>query len=419
MTRRVHAVVHDPDGPWIRRWLPTLVGWLFVVVGVVLVRATHLFGFLATAGAAFVFGGPVLLGRQPPAEGEIGLFPGGIELPRRRILTHEVTGASAAARAGGGYTLALALGKRASPVQIEVETLDDVKAIRDALGIGHGGCGEVTFWTEPAPLDEALAILGGLVGFGFAVTSFARLFLGASSSLSTLLMALSFLGVILYGFLWLGRRGSVVPSVKITAGGLVVTTALRKTITLPYAAIVNLLGSRELLVLGGPKPDQMLSVKTPKVTRTRHGLTLAEGELLRAQIASAIARTRGEGPARVDATERVALLERRGEPPRAWLARVEAAASTTATSGYRGGLLSEEDLWSVAEDHDADADARAAAMRVLTRVAPAEARPRVEAIVASVHDEAEKKRIRIALEPDVETAAAELEALERDAQKAR
>ena len=64
------------------------------------------------------------------------------------------------------------------------------------------------------------------------------------------------------------------------------------------------------------------------------------------------------------------------------------------------------------ENPDAPARVRAAAARVLARVAPEEARTRVADVLACDRDAHACACIRIALEEDVETAARELEELE-------
>jgi hypothetical protein len=69
-------------------------------------------------------------------------------------------------------------------------------------------------------------------------------------------------------------------------------------------------------------------------------------------------------------------------------------------------------LWSTVEDPEAATDLRAAAARVLTRVDPT-VRKRIDVAIAATHDARDEKRIRLALEDDVEYAASKLEALER------
>jgi Protein of unknown function (DUF1343) len=95
-----------------------------------------------------------------------------------------------------------------------------------------------------------------------------------------------------------------------------------------------------------------------------------------------------------------------------------AAGALVPGAGYRGGALQERDLWAIAEDHDVDTDARAAALRMLTRPLAVHsgrttnARAKADAILASVHDDGERRRMRVALAPDLEEAAREIDLLD-------
>ena len=82
-------------------------------------------------------------------------------------------------------------------------------------------------------------------------------------------------------------------------------------------------------------------------------------------------------------------------------------------SGYRGNALSVVDLWAALEDDDAHAHVRAAAARVLCLTAHDGVRARVDSTLGRVRDDSAAKRIRVAMEPDLEVASRELEALEQ------
>jgi hypothetical protein len=110
----------------------------------------------------------------------------------------------------------------------------------------------------------------------------------------------------------------------------------------------------------------------------------------------------------------VTLLAPRGEGTRAWLERIDAAATSLAERGaYRRADLSPHDLWTALEDPDAPAPLRAAAARVLARIVPDEARTRIGLVLAGERDADARARIRVALEEDVDVAARELDLLER------
>jgi hypothetical protein len=110
---------------------------------------------------------------------------------------------------------------------------------------------------------------------------------------------------------------------------------------------------------------------------------------------------------------RIADLGKGQERARSWLDRLDATAQMMSQSpGYRGAGFEEADLWATLADHDAPPDVRAAAARVLARVAPAEAEKKIEEVLAAVREEPTRRRIRIAIDADVELASRELEELE-------
>jgi hypothetical protein len=109
----------------------------------------------------------------------------------------------------------------------------------------------------------------------------------------------------------------------------------------------------------------------------------------------------------------VDVLKRNGEAARSWLARLDVAAQTVGNAGYRGGQIEEQDLWTILEDPDAEVEMRAAAARVLKDRSP-DARVRVDTIVGAVRQDSAQKRIRIALEDDIEAAGRHMEELEQE-----
>jgi hypothetical protein len=80
--------------------------------------------------------------------------------------------------------------------------------------------------------------------------------------------------------------------------------------------------------------------------------------------------------------------------------------------GYRQTGVDERDLWTAMESPDAPPSLRAAAARILARVAPAEAGDRISRVLAMEHDRDTKQHIRVALEEDVDVAARELDRLD-------
>jgi len=80
-----------------------------------------------------------------------------------------------------------------------------------------------------------------------------------------------------------------------------------------------------------------------------------------------------------------------------------------ARSAYRGTAIDEAALWTVVHDNDAGVEARA---RVLATSPDPAVRVRVASVVEELPTEAVRMWIGIAMKPDAEEAAAELEALD-------
>ena len=109
----------------------------------------------------------------------------------------------------------------------------------------------------------------------------------------------------------------------------------------------------------------------------------------------------------------LAILSPRDEGKRAWLERIDVTAAAMAQGeGYRRAGVEPRDLWAALESPDAPATLRAAAARILARIAPEEAGDRIARALAMEHDRDTRTRIRVALEEDVDGAARELELLD-------
>ena len=126
----------------------------------------------------------------------------------------------------------------------------------------------------------------------------------------------------------------------------------------------------------------------------------------RAKSASAARAESAEGPSPT------ALRRAPGMSALEWLTRLDAMAALQKTpDGYRRGGVDEDELWRTLADDGADLDARAAAARVLTRGAADDVRVRVDAVVNELPEHA-RVRVASALAPELEEAAAAVEAAE-------
>lgn len=109
-------------------------------------------------------------------------------------------------------------------------------------------------------------------------------------------------------------------------------------------------------------------------------------------------------PSPAPATARVQVLEPAGEPPRAWLERIDALGR--GDGGYRGDAPAPEELLAILEDASAPDAARLASARILAlRHGKHEGELR-----ARIADEALAPRLRVVLAADPAEAAAEIEA---------
>jgi hypothetical protein len=136
-----------------------------------------------------------------------------------------------------------------------------------------------------------------------------------------------------------------------------------------------------------------------------------ERRLLLAQIRAGIARAHGRGPSKAEPHTRVDMLARNGDEARKWLARIDAIATDLGNATYRGRGIDPHDLWLTLEDPEAPTDLRAAAARVLVRIAPDE-KVRIHSLIAAMRTSDDERRLRVAMEPDLEEAATALERLE-------
>jgi hypothetical protein len=395
----------DPLGP---RWLFTL-GPTLAIVLIALPPVAPLPGMDASLRiAASLFGVALLFARQlvrfrPRArDASVCVEAGAIEIRDAGILNQRVRSseviAASTARKGAGATLAIVRrGVSERPLLLDFANDSDLEAVRRALGLGHLGFGQVA-WPTPArgtPLRGS-----GVLAFAWLMIALAA---AGDAPVLSLALALVILPATVIAVLVSCLSDPRSPRVALTPEGVVTDFVVSGT--LPYGNVVG----------AGVRADGVvLATHAGSVEIPMHKSMAEEREHLAAQVLSAAARARGEGPAPPPLPASLARLAPRGESEREWLARVDAAAANIgAADAYRGADLNPKDLWSALENPDAPTRVRAAAARVLARVAPEEARTRVGQVVASDRNAYTRACIRVALEDDIETAAQELEELAR------
>ncbi|MDB4998810.1 MAG: hypothetical protein JWM74_6242 [Myxococcaceae bacterium] len=414
---RLTTVIHDTAGPVWSRWPYTLLGATCLAIWASMPSGHG--GFFGSFGLALLMLSPLVTGRRAKRKATIELQPGAIVVRdasflNQTIETRAVTGASAAAREGGGITLALARGKSKNPVLLELADEAELKAVRDALGIRHQGFGELRWQTSPRAVDVHDAGARLVTGLALLFSS-AAYFIPTHPLLSAVVLALSVLLVpltILVVVLNLAKLGVTSETLTLTPNGVSIQRA-KRTVGVPYGEVQRVIVNENAFAIARPLPAMAEVVPSKPVAFLPRGLSADERTHLLSQIYSAMSRAHGQGAQHIDPTERVETLRRTNESTRQWLTRIDVAAGTIVPgAGYRGGVIEEHELWAIAEDHDVATDARAAALRMLTRIAPTNVRVKTDAILASVHDDTDRKRMRVALEPDLEEAAREIDLLD-------
>src|SRR5581483_385564 len=111
-------------------------------------------------------------------------------------------------------------------------------------------------------------------------------------------------------------------------------------------------------------------------------------------------------------TRSIEVVRRGNESARAWLARIDAMGVAPAGDGYRANALDVGVLWRVFEDPEEDAELRAAAARLLSRVATDDVKVRVAPTLSTVRDDTVRKWIEAALDSDLDHASELLEELD-------
>lgn len=403
------ARVCDPLGP---RWLRS-VGPALAIALIAVPPLAPVPGFdgtlrvaLALAGVALLFARRLLRVRPRTRDASVRSDAGAIEireagLLNQRIRALDVVAASTArAVAGKGHGAVLALVRRESrerPVLLDFSNDADLDKVRRALGLGHLAFGEIAWPAE----EQRIPVQGSLVlALAWLVIAGAA---AADAPLIGFELALVVLPATVVAVLVSCLSDQRRPTVALTDAGVVTNCALSGV--LRYDQVIDARAD----ALG-----VVLATETATVTIPMAKSLPEEREHLVAQVLSAAARARGEGPAPPTLPASLARLAPNGETQRAWLARVDAAAASLgAASAYRTADLNREDLWNALENPDAPTRLRAAAARVLARIAPDEARTRVGRVVAADRSSYARACIRIALEDDIEIAARELEDLVR------
>jgi hypothetical protein len=401
------ARICDPAGPaWWRT--VTSVGLLpLAVLGVALPGSSTARAVTMLVGIAWLVVGRLVVPRLRPRAASLDVAEGvlrvkGAGVLSQRIAAADVRAASTAVLPGGACSLALVRHEEGDPpLWLELGNREDLDQVRRALGIGHGGFGVLRWPPERGGFHNRPSVADAVASAGWLA-----------------IVGAAWVGTPVFA-LWLA-----IPAIVLTLGSLVWAATPRpgreRVVLSPQGIHVVIGAHRALLpwdtVVDAKVEGTSLSIATidrAEVVPMRSALPV-EREHLAAQIRSAVARSRGEGPLPPELPAALAVLSRRDEGRRAWLERLDATAASLAQGdGYRHAGIAANDLWATLESPDAPATLRAGAARILARVAPDEAGARIAKALATEHDAETRQCIRVALEEDVEVAAAELDRVER------
>lgn len=404
----------DPQGSMIWRAVPFL--------GPIATFSFAVFGLEGTpcwTTAFLSLGALNLLGvlsfrQRKPRAAEVELHAGYIQIKRagtrnQRIRARDIVGATTT-RTRDGVLLTFQHASRDQPITLCVADDNEANQIRHALGIGHSGFGTVAWRSVPNASTKTMVggsavaaacflacVLFGVVGIGGGA--------GLFGTFAFLAMIIAFLS-------WLGRGTE--PGVVMTHEGLRLRT-VHGWFAVPYELVHQVTDHGRGLSFTVPPPYGSVGVECGGPVFG--GLSPEDREVVIRQIEAAGQRARGLGPQKNDASARVDVLRRNGASPRDWLMRLDMQGqmlTSASGAGYRGNTLDAEDLWTILEDPEAEPELRTAAARVLKHSQHADARPRIEAAVAAIRDEGTNKRLRIAVQDDIEAASQELAILEAE-----
>jgi hypothetical protein len=338
--------------------------------------------------------GPRILSLFERGSIELTIEPGRIGIGRVRTLRARDVGGASTARTDHGVAITIRT-KWGEPTSLVVRGENVANEILTALGIGHSGSGNLQWLLVSRAYSVGVFVADAALCIAFAL------------ALAILPDDHAALGFFLLGFFPMLAAFAVRSQWKSSAftfvfdpWGLWVRGAL-----VPWSDIDEAHLQPEGIVLVRRNGTELVAVIPPGSMKAE------EKSVILDQIRGAVARARGLGRPKAEPHTRIDILARNGDDARKWLARIDAIATDLGNATYRGRGIDPNDLWLTLEDPDAPADLRAAAARVLVRVAP-DKKVRIDSLIAATRTNDDEQQLRIAMEPDVEEAVTKLERLE-------
>ncbi len=417
----MRAFVHDPLAPrWVRKKLSVGLFLTWLVSTAALAFGSHhlilaVLGVLGWGCSAIgILITPLFERRASLRETTLAIRPGSVDIqegPYRgfELTPRDVVGASTASF-GNEVSLALGLRSGMPPIVLTLASEAEADQVRRALGVGPEGHGTLRWRTALGPVGSTwrvlriawrMALFLTIPLAALAPDALAGGLFTATLVTAVVSFALRVIGPVGAPWIELGARG-----VQFKAPGMLMPESI------PYETIQSARAEPGAIVLETARGPVVIPARP--AGRFPYGLDDLEKEHIASQIEAAAVRARQPSPLH-EAQQRLAVLRRGRERASAWLSRIDAMARAP-DGNYRGAPLPEEDaLWAVLETPEADPELRLAVARLLLARGGEPVRVRVEEVLAACREPGEEKRIRVALEPDVEEAARELEAMQERA----
>ncbi len=406
MTRtrlQTHATVFDSAPPH----YPVLaLGAGAVIAGTVL-------GLLGMPGASLLFLASLVTllaydvrPRRGPRRGSIECHPSSVRIEGVGTLkARDIVGATTA-RHDGSVSLVLARKRRAgAPIILDLPDDAALASVSKSLGLGHHGFGEVSAVLKASPAD-VYGLISGIVALPLLV----GLMLTDSYTMVEPLRAFATLAVCSCMFAGLLRLGSVAPKIVLTQGGVYLGTrhiafpSVAGGTFVPFHAIENIAVSNGRLEItvrleAHEGHTTKLTIPVSSSQWMRKGMSEQELQRIMAQVRAAADRAHGNFVMKHEPEALAGQLRRAPtESMREWLARIDTLG--VGTVGYRTAQIDVAELWTILEDPEAEADLRSASARLLSRIAPEDARTRVADVLETVRDGDVRARIAASVDDD-------------------
>ncbi|MEO7110693.1 MAG: hypothetical protein ABI183_09665 [Polyangiaceae bacterium] len=402
--------------------------WFFVGLAAICILAAAIFRSeigppldpVFFMGAALLLMSPIFQQRTAWRQGEIDAQPGRLLISRRGIFakretclaTRNVIGASVA-RVGERVNLALAVGPRSRhPVVIAFESETDAALATKALGIGGHGFGVVVWERGPRFVHRVAASVRVAASFYcFVVCVLAKVSDPFAATLDvqsvSTLIVVGALAFVLLVPLVIARR-----TTALNNSGVVNFEDRIQLLRWSTIASIQLENSQfviDRVVRGNDARHELMTARIPFVKRSPFlpGLDDVDTALILDHVSAASERARlGMGP-ETHQQVRTLLAKKDRETNAEWIRRIDDLAESWRASPPRYGesVTYSHALWEAVEDHDCDENLRVLAARMLAKLDPEAAPPKLRVIAEAIRIPHQASRIRIALEPEVEALA--------------